>query len=165
MNCLFVSEQAVRNRRYRGLHAMKMVWLFGALGVTWVVTGLLAQAEESTGPDPELHRKAVDEGIHYLATHGQAEDGSFSKFADTGPTSLAVTAMPRNGRSPQDPVVAKGLAFLESCVRADGGIYGMKGMFGNYETCAAIMCFQQANRNGKYDAILQNAERYMRGLQ
>jgi squalene-hopene/tetraprenyl-beta-curcumene cyclase len=107
----------------------------------------------------------VDAGIKYLGTHGQAEDGSFSKFAGTGPTSLAVTAMLRNGRSTQDPVVAKGLAFLESCVQIDGGIYGMKGMFGNCETCAAMMCFREVNRDGKYDAILQKAEKYVRGLQ
>lgn len=142
--------------------AVRLPWV---LAFTWIAIGISARAAEPIGPLPELYRKTVDAGIKYLGTHGQAEDGSFSKFAGTGPTSLAVTAMLRNGRSTQDPVVAKGLAFLESCVQIDGGIYGMKGMFGNCETCAAMMCFREVNRDGKYDAILQKAEKYVRGLQ
>ena len=27
------------------------------------------------------------------------------------------------------------------------GIYGIRGMFGNYQTRAAVMCFQEANRS------------------
>lgn len=124
-----------------------------------------AESGEPSDPTAELHRKSVEKGIQYLASHGQAEDGSFSSFAGTGPTSLAVTALLRNGLAPQDPIVAKGLAYLKSCAQANGGIYGMKGMFGNYETCAAMMCFQEANRDGKYEAILARAEKYVRGLQ
>ena len=117
------------------------------------------------GPDSTEYENAVESGIRYLATVGQASDGSFSKFAGTGPTSLAVTAMLRNGRTANDPVVARGLRYLESCVHRDGGIYGKGGMFGNYETCAAIMCFQEANTDGQYDKLLKKAEGYVRGVQ
>jgi len=117
------------------------------------------------GPDFTEYENAVEGGIRYLATVGQAPDGSFSKFAGTGPTSLAVTAMLRNGRTPRDPVVAKGLQYLESCAHQDGGIYGKGGMFGNYETCAAIMCFQEANTDGQYDDLLKKAEAYIRDVQ
>lgn len=144
---------------------MRAFLKLGAFAICWVVMAGAAQTGEPIGPAAELHRKIVGKGIQYLASHGQAEDGSFSSFAGTGPTSLAVTALLRNGLSPQDPIVAKGLAYLESCAQANGGIYGMKGMFGNYETCAAMMCFQEANRDGKYEAILARAEKYVRGLQ
>ena len=117
------------------------------------------------GSNSTEYKNAVERGIRYLATVGQAPDGSFSKFAGTGPTSLAVTAMLRNGRTLRDPVVAKGLQYLESCSHQDGGIYGKGGMFGNYETCAAIMCFQEANTDGRYDTLLKKAEAYVRGVQ
>ena len=129
------------------------------------VTTYAAAPASPTGPDPALRRKLVERGIRYLSDFGQAEDGSFSKFAGTGPTSLAITAMLRNGRSPKDPVVARGLGYLVSCSQSSGGIYGLGGMFGNYETCAAIMCLQQANQDGKYDEVLEKAEKFVRGMQ
>ena len=133
---------------------------FGQCVTTYAVT-----PPSPTGPDPALRRKLVDRGIGYLSDFGQAEDGSFSKFAGTGPTSLAVTAMLRNGRSTKDPVIARGLRYLVSCSQSSGGIYGLGGMFGNYETCAAIMCLQQANLDGEYDEVLAEAEKFVRGMQ
>lgn len=131
------------------------------------IPGLVIASESNSQPSPGSteYTHAVERGIGYLATVGQAADGSFSKFAGTGPTSLAVTAMLRHGRTPRDPVVAKGLAYLESCVQPSGGIYGKSGMFGNYETCAGIMCFQEANADGKYNELLRKAEAYVRGVQ
>ena len=123
------------------------------------------QPAERVGPNPALYAKIVDQGIDYLVSRGQAADGSFSKAMGTGPTSLAVTAMLRNGRSPRDPAVAKGLEFLETCCQADGGVYGMRGMFGTYETCAAIMCFREAESGGQYKELLGKAEAYIRGNQ
>jgi squalene-hopene/tetraprenyl-beta-curcumene cyclase len=165
MDCRLTSEPAVRNRCHRGPGDLRALLKLGAVAICWVVMAGAAQTGEPSDSRAELHRKIVEKGIQYLASNGQAEDGSFSSFAGTGPTSLAVTALLRNGLSPQDPIVAKGLAYLESCAQANGGIYGMKGMFGNYETCAAMMCFQEANRDGKYEAILARAEKYVRGLQ
>jgi hypothetical protein len=65
----------------------------------------------------------VDKGIDYLRLKGQAEDGSFTKHAGPGVTSLVATAALRNGRMPRDPVVAKSLKYLKTFVQPDGGIY------------------------------------------
>ena len=108
-----------------------------------------------------LRQKTIQRGIAYLKERGQAEDGGFSSFAGTGPTSLAVAAMLRCGVSPDDPAVAKGLAYLRSKTHKDGGIYGMS-WFLNYETCAAIEAFTLANQNGRYDELLKNAEKFIR---
>ena len=66
----------------------------------------------------------VGRGIAFLES-AQAEDGSYSRHAGTGVTSLVTTALLRNGRTPEDPWVARSLAFLEKHVRDDGaqGIY------------------------------------------
>ena len=55
-------------------------------------------------------------------------------------------------------MVAKGLKALEGFVKPDGGVYG-NGRLRNYETCVAILCFTEANADGRYDDLLANAER------
>ncbi len=143
-----------------------LTFLLALLALAAIATAATAAAPEAQiGPSPRMHAEIVERGVGYLLVRGQAADGSFSKAMGTGPTSLAVTALLRHGRSPDDPAVAKGLEYLASCVQPDGGVYGMKGMFGNYETCAAIMCFEAANRDGRYDELLSKAEAYVRGLQ
>ena len=62
--------------------------------------------------------KAVD----YLAEQ-QSTDGAFSPQSGVGVTALVATGLLRNGRSPDDPLVARSLKFLEGSVQPDGGIY------------------------------------------
>lgn len=107
---------------------------------------------------------SVDRGVAYLAA-AQAEDGSFSKQAGPGVTALIASAMLRNGRSADDPVVAKALAYVLANVRPDGGIYAEGSRYKNYETCLAIMCLEDANRDGLYDAQLQKAGDFVKGIQ
>jgi squalene-hopene/tetraprenyl-beta-curcumene cyclase len=109
-------------------------------------------------------RQAIERGLQYLREHGQAEDGTFSIQAGPGLTALAITAALRNGLPVDDPMVAKGLKALEGFVKPDGGIYG-NGRLKNYETCVAIVCFQLANKDGRYKELLANADKFVRGLQ
>jgi Squalene-hopene cyclase C-terminal domain len=106
----------------------------------------------------------VARGIGFLEST-QAEDGSFSSDTGSGVTSLVATALMRNGRTPMDLVVAKSLSFLEQNVHDDGGIYQEGSTHRNYETCLAITCFAEANRDGKYDKLLERAEAFLKKLQ
>ncbi len=112
----------------------------------------------------------VQRGVAYLAA-AQDEDGSYSSFAGTGVTSLITTALLRNGRAPGDPLVARSLTYLESQGKDDGGIYQQGSRYRNYETCLAMLCFAEANRNGKharnvkYQKLLDRAELFVKGLQ
>lgn len=120
-------------------------------------------AEDKLGPDPQEVQAALDKAIAYLKKH-QGEDGSYSpKIAGPGVTALVVAGLLRNGVSADDPVVAKGLAYLEKKVHADGGIYD-KGL-ANYTTSVALMAFREANSKGKYDTVVKNATDYLKGLQ
>jgi squalene-hopene/tetraprenyl-beta-curcumene cyclase len=47
-------------------------------------------------------------------------------------------------------------------VQPDGGIYKPESNYRNYETCLTVLCFTEANRNGRYDTILKNADRYIK---
>ncbi len=106
----------------------------------------------------------VSKGLSYLEKNGQADDGSFTAQAGPGLTALAVTGALRNGKSVDDPVVAKGLKALEGFVKPDGGIYG-NGRLRNYETCVGMLCFEAANADGRYNDTLKKAREFITGLQ
>src|SRR5204862_2151405 len=93
----------------------------------------------------------VDRALAYFKST-QGADGSFSpKIAGPGVSALVAAALIKNGVSPDDPLVAKTLKYLEAQVQKDGGIYS-KGL-ANYTTSVAIMAFADANKAGKYDAV------------
>jgi squalene-hopene/tetraprenyl-beta-curcumene cyclase len=108
--------------------------------------------------------KAVAAAIDYLKT-AQAADGSYSAQAGPAVTALITTAVLRNGRSPDDPLVAKSLKYLEGFVQADGGIYKPESNYKNYETCLAIVCLAAANKDGRYTKQLAKAEKFVKGEQ
>ena len=103
--------------------------------------------------------------MSYLLTKGQAADGSYSSRTGAGVTAICTTAILRSGRSANDPAVSKSLAYLEKLVQKDGGIYADGSTHKNYETCLAMVCFKEANQNGRYDRIVKNAEKYVKDQQ
>lgn len=138
------------------------------LVLAWVASVVLhhamspARAQEPAAP-PEV-KAAIQRGLEYLRTKGQAEDGTFTIQAGPGITALAVTAAIRNGAALDDPLVAKGLKALEGFIQPDGGIYG-NGRLKNYETCVGILAFAAANADGRYKNVLANANSFVRGMQ
>ncbi len=133
--------------------------------VVGVICSAAAEAAGRLGPDPKIFRQTVDRGIDYLRTRGQDENGAYSKETGIGVTALATTAILRHGRSPSDPLVAKSLRYLERSIRPDGGIHAPGTFLRNYETCLALICFQEANRGGRYDKTIRRAETFLKGLQ
>ncbi|MGL6195897.1 MAG: prenyltransferase/squalene oxidase repeat-containing protein [Thermoguttaceae bacterium] len=127
------------------------------------------KTDESQTQRKELIEKAVD-----FLRKQQAQNGSFSAKAGVGPTGVVVAGLLEVGVSPSDPMVKKGLGFLQNAIREDGGIYTEGGMVSNYETCIAIMCFTAANNmikaedkleKGPYDELLAKCEKYIRANQ
>ena len=94
----------------------------------------------------------------------QAEDGSFSAQIGPGVTGLVTYALLRSDVPVTDPDVADALKYLEKKVQADGGIYQGE-QVQNYETSIALMCFHEANRDGRYDKVIADATRYAKKIQ
>ncbi len=139
----------------------------GSLLLTALAVGLLAgaasAADTGAGPDPKEVQAVLNKAIAYLKQH-QNEDGSFSpKLAGPGVSALVAAGLLRNGVGPNDPLVAKTLAYLEKNVKKDGGIYSKA--LANYTTSVALMAFAEANKKGRYDTIMKNATRYLKQLQ
>ncbi|HEY2837851.1 MAG TPA: prenyltransferase/squalene oxidase repeat-containing protein [Pirellulales bacterium] len=124
-----------------------------------------ARNAKLSSADAKAYEQAVQKGIDFLKNKGQAEDGSFSAAVGPGVTAIVATSLLENGRTATDPTVAKALKYLEGFVQPDGGIYGPKSRIRNYETCLAMVCFKAANTDKKYDKILANGEKFLKGLQ
>jgi squalene-hopene/tetraprenyl-beta-curcumene cyclase len=142
-----------------------VVAIFALLLIQSFANRAQAADEKATGPDPKQYQEVVDRGIQFLLNNAQAADGSFSKQAGVGVTALAVEALLRNGRSPDDPAVAKSLKFLERSVREDGAVAGGKSRIPNYETCLAITALAAANKDGRYSETLKKAEQFVKDVQ
>jgi len=113
----------------------------------------------------KTYEQCMTKGIAYLTTKGRAADGSYSASAGPGLTALVTTAFLRHGRTANDPLVAESLAYLEQFVQEDGGIYQPGSTHRNYETCLAIMCFQEANRDGRYTKVVKRADAFVKDIQ
>ena len=114
-------------------------------------------------PDAKDVKAAVEKAVEFLKTR-QNDDGSFApKLGGPGVTALVVAGVIRNGVSPDEPTVAKALAYLEKQVQPDGGVYNKQ--LANYTTCVALVAFKEANKNGRYDAVIANANKFLKSLQ
>ncbi len=145
------------------------VWLAAiVVFVSWCLSGPTAGSwadePKPAGPDPQLYQRTVDRAIRFLSI-SQSPDGSVSSHIGIGPTALAALGLLRSGRGVDDPQVAKALAYLEEYVQESGGIHTPGSRISIYETCIAVVCFQEANRQGRYDATIRVAERFLRAGQ
>lgn len=95
----------------------------------------------------------------------QSADGTWTTANVPGITALCVTSLLQSGVPDDDPTVVRGLDFLTSLIREDGGIYHPQTQHRNYETSISVLALSAANRGGKYDQIIRNAEKFLRGLQ
>ena len=144
-------------RVYPGIVVVFVAGLFNSLPAS-------DAAEKTFGPDPKVYQETVAKAIQYL-TIAQAQDGSVSARIGIGPTALATLGLLRSGRGAADPQVAKGLKYLVDYVQSDGGIYSPRSRISTYETCIALVCFQEANKDGTYDKIIRQADKFIRSGQ
>lgn len=113
---------------------------------------------------PPADRQAMLDKAYTALAAKQNPDGSFvPKLGGPGVTALTAAALLKAGKSPDDPVVAKALKYLEGRVKPDGGVYDQR--LANYTTCLAIVAFQEANAGGKYDPVIANAVKFVKAIQ
>jgi squalene-hopene/tetraprenyl-beta-curcumene cyclase len=122
--------------------------------------GTFASAAE-TKVDAAKVEQAINRAADFLK-QAQADDGSFSAASGPGVTAIVAAGLLRAGRTANDPVVTKALKYLEGNLHDDGGIYQRGGNHKNYETCLAIIAFQEANKDKRYDKLLANAEKFIK---
>lgn len=136
----------------------------GLLALAAVVLALVPSSEAAdAGVDQQEVKAVLDKAVAYLKKH-QNEDGSFApKLGGPGISAMIAAGLIQNGYSPDDPMIAKALAFTEKSVKKDGGIYDQR--LANYTTSVALVAFKDANKDGKYDTIIKNAAKFLKTLQ
>jgi squalene-hopene/tetraprenyl-beta-curcumene cyclase len=139
-----------------------VVFVVGA--VAFLSNQAWAAEEVKVGPDAKAYEEMVAKAADYLRTKAQNDDGSYGTAQKPAVTAVITAGLLRNGRSVDDPQVAKALKYIEGQVQKDGGIYSGP-LYQNYETCLAIMCLAEANKDGRYTKLLKGAEKFARGLQ
>jgi squalene-hopene/tetraprenyl-beta-curcumene cyclase len=143
---------------------MREIWIFLSIVAALLIAaprGSMGQDVQQTGPDAAQLSQAVSRGVDFFE-QAQSDDGSFSASSGTGVTAIVATALMRSGRTANDPLVARALDYLEQHVHDDGGIYQAGSRYKNYETSLAVVCFQLANRDGRYDKLLAGAEKFVK---
>lgn len=140
------------------------------LGSVSLAVSLPASAAEENSADNNvntavLHQRMVGRAIDFLELKGQAADGSFSRQTGPAVTALVTAAVLRSGRTANDPLVRRGLNYVEQFVQGDGGIYQPGSLHRNYETCLALVAFAEANEDGRYDEVIAGAEQFIKELQ
>lgn len=148
---------------------MKTVWRTGGLlalalvVLAWAESRPLPAADGDAGPSAAEVRAVLDKATAFLKTR-QNDDGSFApKLGGPGVSALVAAGLIRNGKTTDDPLVAKTMGYLEKKIKKDGGIYD-KGL-ANYTTSVALMAFHEGNKNGKYDTVLKNGSQFLKSLQ
>ena len=102
----------------------------------------------STESDAKLYQQTVHRGVEYLLTKGEQPDGSYGTRSIWDRAWLR-SAPPRccdNGRSPDDPAVAKSLKWIQKFVHDDGGIYSPDSPVKNYEMLAGGALLHRGQR-------------------
>ncbi|GIW81403.1 MAG: hypothetical protein KatS3mg105_3210 [Gemmatales bacterium] len=142
-------------------------WAFLALA-SWLVLPVAAQTQ-TKADDEKLWNEVVDKAIDYLRKN-QGEDGSWS----TGPlrggiSGVVLTGLLRTQKvTAKDPMVAKGLKYIESLVNPkEGHIAGKdpRVQLKNYVTSVNLMALVAANRADQYRKVIGDATKFLKGLQ
>jgi squalene-hopene/tetraprenyl-beta-curcumene cyclase len=127
--------------------------------------GFAADKPAASGSKSAAYAKAVARAIDFLQNKAQSPDGSYAAYTGPGVTAVVATAIMRQGRAPDDPAVAKSLKYLEGFAQPDGAISPKSSMYRNYETSLGLVCFTEANRGGRYDKLIGNAEKFLKANQ
>ena len=90
--------------------------------------------------------------------------GGWSTQREPGITALVVTALLRSGQVPPgDPMVTRAFKYLEGFIGAKGGL--SEAPHANYSTSIALVAFQQANVNGRYDRVIKAGQDFLKSMQ
>src|SRR4051794_21638427 len=105
----------------------------------------------------------IDRAVMFLRPRQDAK-GGWSTQREPGITALVVTALLRSGQVPPgDPMVTRALRYLEGFLGPKGGL--SEAPHANYSTSIALVAFQQANLNGRYDRVIKAGQDFLKSMQ
>jgi len=134
----------------------------GGLGAAGLVGLYGGRAFGQEAPKPAAATPDVAKAIAFLRSR-QEPAGSWSGQREPGITALVVAGLLRSKRvGPDDPAIVKALGFLEGYLLPKDG---KKVPHSVYATSVGLMAFHEANASGKYDAVVKEAQGFLRNAQ
>jgi squalene-hopene/tetraprenyl-beta-curcumene cyclase len=125
---------------------------------------LFTPSLSAAGPDPAQLAAGRAKGADYLRL-AQSPDGSWTSPNAPGIAGLCTFALLQSGVKVDDPAVVKAFEHLQTFIHNDGGIYAQDSKHKNYETAIALLAYDAANADGRYQAVIDNAVKFLRGIQ
>jgi squalene-hopene/tetraprenyl-beta-curcumene cyclase len=125
---------------------------------------VLADGDARRAPaGPASATLLIERGIGFLRPRQDAK-GGWSTEREPGITALVVTALLRSGQvTPGDPAATRGLTYLEGFIGPQGGL--SEAPHANYATAIALVAFQEANRNGRYERTIKACQNFLKTMQ
>jgi squalene-hopene/tetraprenyl-beta-curcumene cyclase len=156
-----MSPSTTTRRRFLGRGA-KGLGLLAFLGGR--TTRTLADDGRANGAaDPASAATLIDRGVAFLRPR-QDTKGGWSTQREPGVTALVVTALLRSGRVAHgDPAITRGLTYLEGFIGPNGGV--SESAHANYTTSIALVAFNEANRNGRYNRAIKAGQTFLKTMQ
>lgn len=134
------------------------------LVIPLLIVALVRAQAAGLAADTAAVQEAVAKAAAFL-TSCQEPNGSFHADLGPGVTALAVTGLVRSGTPADTPVVRKALDYLMSFRQPDGGFYTAGSPVANYETSIAMLALAACNADGRLDAEIKGATRFVKKLQ
>lgn len=131
-----------------------------------LLAALLTNFAVGQGPPAKQWEATVDKAVAFLKKTQDA-DGSWSGKQSPGITGIVVTGLLQTGRVEGDPMVEKGLKYIESLIEPkEGHIAGKGAKQGllNYVTAVNVMALSAAKRDS-YKTVIGDASKFLRKLQ
>jgi squalene-hopene/tetraprenyl-beta-curcumene cyclase len=143
-----------------------------AAGLLAAALAATSQAEAGdapkAGPDPAEWDAVVAKAVKFLRS-SQDEKGGWSEDKSPGVTGVVLTGLLKTGQvTVRDPVAQKALKYIESLVNPQAGHIAGKNprvQLQNYVTSINVMALSQADRAGKYKAVIGDAVEFLKKLQ
>jgi squalene-hopene/tetraprenyl-beta-curcumene cyclase len=118
---------------------------------------------QGAAADAESATRLIERGVAFLRGRQDAK-GGWSTLREPGITALVVTALLRSGQvTKDDPAVTRALTYLEGFIGPKGGL--SEAPHANYTTAIALVAFQEANRNGRYDRTIKAGQNFLKTMQ
>ncbi len=135
-----------------------------ALGGATLTSGIAGISRPLFAADAVNISKVTDKAVAFLKQRQEGGGGWSTVRKEPGITALAVTALLRSKRvTPNEPAVTKGLAYLEQFLGPKGGL--SLASHANYATAIALLAFQEANANGRYDRVIKDGQNFLKAMQ
>ena len=147
---------------------IRIIGLLASLGLFGATSpALLAQPKKASVED--MRTKAVEKGTSFLKGTQTAEGCWGTGPNATGLTGIVVSALLKSGVAPDDPVVAKGLKYIEGLIdEKEGHIAGLNTKLTghNYPTCVNLVALAYADPDRKkYGKAVEKAAEYLIKIQ